>query len=145
MNWTVTLLCLLAATAVLAVPPPPTQVTADCEFPTYASDILVCDDDALLELDSALATRIAERTRQLPAGSENDEEWFRRSRLCAFETDHRDCLVTAYCQRVKALDSAAMEERIPESPMAYDDSLLRTCDEAGVEMDVRPAASVTIE
>lgn len=145
MNWTLTLLCCGAAASVFATPPPPPQVTADCKYPTYASDILVCEDGSLLELDSALATRIAERTRQLPAGYENDEEWFRLSRLCAFETDHRDCLVTAYCQRVKALDSAAMEERIPQSPMAYDDSLLRTCDEAGVEMDVRPAASVTIE
>ena len=36
-------------------------------------------------------------------GRESDQDWFRRSRLCAFEADHRGCLRTAYCALIALL------------------------------------------
>jgi uncharacterized protein len=89
-----------------AVPPPPVQLTADCEAPTYASDLLVCEDAGLRELDRALGLRIEEREEsETGAGAdEGDLDWFRRSRLCAFEPDQRECLVAAYCLRLAFFD-----------------------------------------
>jgi len=34
-----------------AIPPPPAQLAAQCESPTYASDVAVCADESLLALD----------------------------------------------------------------------------------------------
>jgi hypothetical protein len=89
-----------------AVPPPPEQLTADCEAPTFASDMLVCEDAGLRELDRSLALRIEQREDAETGASadESDQDWFTRSRLCAFETDHRECLVTAYCLRLANFD-----------------------------------------
>jgi uncharacterized protein len=93
---------LLAPLPAAAVPPPPAQVTADCDAPSYASDQLVCADAELRGLDRLLAKRIAERGARENGitGNDGDLEWFRRSRRCAFEADHRDCLRTAYCLRL---------------------------------------------
>jgi hypothetical protein len=90
-----------------AVPPPPVLATADCEAPTYASDQLVCGDAELLALDRLLAAQIADRGAQDVSGigDEDDLEWFQRSRHCAFETDHRDCLLAAYCLRLVLVGS----------------------------------------
>jgi hypothetical protein len=57
-------------------------------------------------LDAQLSELIAQRQEASPgAGSiEEDQDWFRRSRLCAFESDHRECLLTAYCLRLLLLD-----------------------------------------
>ena len=102
-------LCALGPQPARAVPPPPAQVTANCEAPTYASDQLVCADPELLELDRLLGDQIGSRDEaavaSVPAGS--DEEWFRRSRMCAFEADHRDCLRAAYCLRLAWLDRSS--------------------------------------
>jgi uncharacterized protein len=89
-----------------AVPPPSVQLTADCEAPTYASDMLVCEDAGLRELDRSLALRIEQREEAETGASadESDLDWFRRSRLCAFEPDQRECLVTAYCLRLAFFD-----------------------------------------
>lgn len=91
-----------------AVPPPPALLTADCDTPSYASDMLVCEDSALLTLDSLLARLITERREpaDVSVGGETDEEWFRRSRMCAFQADHRGCLVEAYCARIVVLKPA---------------------------------------
>lgn len=86
------------------VAPPVSQATANCAAPSYASDMLVCTDVGLLKLDSALAERIAARSGPLADGIESDEVWFRRSRLCAFEENHRTCLLSAYCDRLAALN-----------------------------------------
>jgi len=88
-----------------AVPPPPEQVTANCVTPTYASDQLVCGDSELLALDTKLAEIIDLRIEVgvSTTACENDQDWFRRSRLCAFEIDHRDCLRSAYCARIELL------------------------------------------
>lgn len=46
-------LLLLAAPAV-AVPPPLPQIAANCDSPTYASDMLVCGDVSLRGLDARM-------------------------------------------------------------------------------------------
>ncbi len=96
------LLVMVCAGSANAVPPPAFQLTADCNAPVYASDSLVCEDPDLQILDALLASSIAERgnTDSAPEEQGDDEDWFRRSRLCAFEPDHRDCLVSAYCLRL---------------------------------------------
>jgi len=92
----------------VAVPPPPVQVTANCDAPSYASDFLVCEDAGLRELDSLLARQIAQRNKTAAgsASHESDQDWFRLSRLCAFESDHRGCLLAAYCARITSIDRA---------------------------------------
>lgn len=82
-----------------ALPPPPVQVTADCAAPTYASDMLVCEDAELRALDDRLAG--------LTDAGVDDAAWFRHSRRCAFEADQRACLTLAYCLRIALLDSGA--------------------------------------
>lgn len=104
----------LLSLSVGAIPPPPDQVSANCLEPTYASDSLVCGDDELRELDHLLLERIStdRGTRSAEAGFESHEDWFRRSRLCAFEAAHSDCLLAAYCWRL-ALLAGANAEGIP--------------------------------
>jgi uncharacterized protein len=98
------LLCFVPLAAA-AVPPPPVQVTANCDAPAYASDFLVCADAALRQLDAVLAQVIVQRIGDSSesAARESDHDWFRRSRMCAFEADHRECLRAAYCARIALL------------------------------------------
>lgn len=100
----------LAATNALAVPPPPGQVSANCTNPTYASDVLVCEDEELLELDLAIAELIATRTEPLAPEIESDQDWFRRSRLCAVAEDHRACLLQAYRKRYALIYRSPVSE-----------------------------------
>jgi hypothetical protein len=44
----------LGTAPVAAVPPPPEQVAANCDAPTYASDMLVCFDADLRVLDARM-------------------------------------------------------------------------------------------
>lgn len=70
--------------------------------------MFTCEDMRLRELDSLLAKSIAQRKATLtsPADPEGDQGWFRRSRLCAFEADHRACLLAAYCFRLSAIEGS---------------------------------------
>ena len=94
-----------------AMPPPPAQVSANCIAPTYASDQLVCKDDELRELDHRLFERLSTQSglRSTAADLDSDEDWFRRSRRCAFEAEHRECLLAAYCLRLALLAGADTE------------------------------------
>lgn len=96
------MLCVLCPLRAWAVPPPPVQLTADCSAPTYASDQMVCADPGLRALDGLLAARIEARGEVAAEDgrADSDEDWFQRSRRCAFEADHRDCLLAAYCLRL---------------------------------------------
>lgn len=100
------LLIMFIPVAAGAVPPPPSQVTADCAAPTHASDMLVCEDAGLRELDRSLALRIEQRGDAETGANavESDLDWFSRSRLCAFEPEQRECLVAAYCLRLAYFD-----------------------------------------
>lgn len=104
-----------------AVPPPPPQVRADCTEPSYASDQLVCADAELLELDRLLGSLI-ERGGPVVSDAGDDEDWFRRSRRCAFDTAHRECLMAAYCLRLAVL--APPEEEGPETLCAPEEDYL---------------------
>jgi hypothetical protein len=107
MRWVVLLMLLFGSLPAAAVPPPPVLATADCDAPSYASDQLVCGDAELLALDRLLAARIAERDGADDGYSDGDAdlEWFQRSRRCAFEADHRECLLAAYCLRLVLVGS----------------------------------------
>lgn len=109
-----------ASVAVNAVPPPPVQVTADCETPTFASDTLVCEEPVLRELDNRLASYIAMHRAKQPGSAESDQSWFAHSRLCAFEPDHRDCLLAAYCLRLAFLERHENGQHSTCSPAAAD-------------------------
>jgi len=91
------------------VPPPVEQFAANCTAPVYASDLLVCKDSALRELDSSLAKRLA--AVNVPAPTvffEDNGQWFKRRSLCAFENNHRTCLQQAYSDRLRILDALSI-------------------------------------
>lgn len=95
--------------AQMPVPPPVEQSTADCVRPVFASDQLVCSDPELRDLDRQLLQALRLYTA-LPQNNfvENDREWFKRRSRCAFETEHRSCLLDAYRDRIAIIESEAM-------------------------------------
>jgi uncharacterized protein len=101
----------LAVTTAAATPPPPDLLATDCGTQSYASDALVCEDPALRDLNDRM-TRVLE-----PYGITQNREraaeqaaWYRRSRLCAFEEEHRECLVAAYCSRLQVIGPSVEPE-----------------------------------
>lgn len=89
-----------------AVPPPGEQVASDCAAPVYATDQLVCSDAALRSLDAQMLRlwRMAEaRHRGNGTLREAQVAWFRSRSQCAFKSDHRACVVTAYQSRIATL------------------------------------------
>lgn len=91
-----------------AVAPPTNQTSADCAAPTYATDMLVCDDPQLLALDAELARLWAEADPGGdPVAAEAQAAWFRERSLCAFEEDHRGCAEAAYRARIEVLRGGA--------------------------------------
>ncbi len=95
-----------------AIPPPPIQIAADCDSPTYASDALVCSDPALLALDRRVrdAWFAGETSSAILQGSlvEAQDAWFRRRSLCAFSVRHAACLRAAYAERITVLDAVRL-------------------------------------
>ena len=102
------------------VPPPPEQVAANCESPTYASDVLACSDPALLALDRQMSTALktARLANSLAPSSlvEPQDAWFRRRSLCAFSARHAACLRAAYEERLAILDALAVPARDRQPP-----------------------------
>jgi uncharacterized protein len=92
-----------------AVPPPPDQQTADCIRPTYATDVLVCGDPALLETDRQLVRLYdaaeAAGLRIEGVVTESSTEWLRRRSLCAFSANHRECVEAAYRERISVVQA----------------------------------------
>lgn len=101
---------LFLAVQVAAVPPPIPQRVADCAAPTYASDQLVCGDEGLLALDRQLATLLAAGPASAEVAIEPQDDWFRRSRMCARRADHKLCLAAAYGERIAILEALARPE-----------------------------------
>jgi uncharacterized protein len=91
---------ILALAQPAAVPPPLEQTSADCARPTYASDMLVCGDSELKARDAELAGLVSSAPLAGAALMESDADWFKRSRRCAFEADHRACIAAAYAGRL---------------------------------------------
>jgi uncharacterized protein len=89
------------------VAPPAEQVTADCAAPTYATDMLVCDDPGLRALDAELARLWGAVPADDPAATQAQAAWFRERSLCAFQEDHRGCAQAAYRARIAALRPGA--------------------------------------
>jgi uncharacterized protein YecT (DUF1311 family) len=111
MSWLAVLLPVIAlgTVPVAAVPPPPDQVQANCEAPTYASDMLVCADSFLRALDSRMseAWDAVDFASVAAPGAwvEAQNAWFRRRSLCAFSERHADCLQAAYVERIAVLQA----------------------------------------
>jgi uncharacterized protein len=76
--------------------------------PQYASDTLVCGDAELRAADAEVAA-LASTPMSLAYDAlwEDQASWLRRRSLCAFKTDHRDCLVAAYADRLAVLAASA--------------------------------------
>jgi uncharacterized protein len=92
-----------------AVPPPPEQIRANCESPTYASDVLVCGNPLLRALDARMhdAWAVAEFAIAVVPGAwvEAQDAWFRRRSLCSFSERHANCLKDAYLERIAVLEA----------------------------------------
>jgi uncharacterized protein len=102
-------LALFIAGPVAATPPPPDQIAANCEAPTYTSDMLVCADPGLLALDRRMRDDWAgvdvARVISPRALVEAQAVWFKRRSLCAFVEMHADCLKAAYAERIAVLEA----------------------------------------
>lgn len=109
---------LLAAASVAAVPPPLDQIAADCEAPTYASDVLVCADPDLLGLDARMRDAWAAvdfaSVVAPEAWVEAQGAWFRRRSLCAFAERHAGCLQAAYVERIAVLEALGRVAQRPQ-------------------------------
>lgn len=107
----------LATAPVAAVPPPPEQVAADCETPTYASDMLVCADPVLRRFDARMreAWAVVDFASVVVPGAwvEAQDAWLRRRSLCAFSERHADCLQAAYVERIAVLEALGSVARRP--------------------------------
>lgn len=90
-----------------SVPPPIEQHHANCDDPTYASDMFVCQDPQLLSMDRALVDLIAlSADFAIDASTpwlETHAAWFRRRSLCAFQLSQKSCLISAYDERLAIL------------------------------------------
>lgn len=90
-----------------AVPPPLPQQSANCDRPTYASDQLVCTDPQLRTMDGLYRSMLDQQGAiSIAAVWEDNSLWFRRRSRCAFEAEHRDCLVHAYADRIATIEVA---------------------------------------
>lgn len=100
---------LLGSAPALAVPPPPEQFSANCESPTYASDMLVCGDTSLRTLDARMrdAWAAVDFAAAVAPGAwvEGQQDWFKRRSMCAFSERHAECLQDAYLERIAVLDA----------------------------------------
>lgn len=89
-------------------PPPTEQFYANCATPTYATDVVVCDDPALRALDAeltALWAQVDAGPRTPRAEREAQAAWFRERSMCAFEVDQAGCLEASYRGRIGAHSS----------------------------------------
>jgi hypothetical protein len=91
------------------VPPPIPQQGADCSRPQYASDMLICGDAELRAVDAEVTWLAVTPVTLAPAAIWEDQaSWMRRRSMCAFEDDHRGCLVAVYADRKAVLVAASV-------------------------------------
>ena len=97
-----------SAAQTMPAPPPLEQLQAECVRPQYASDTLVCGDAELRAADAQVAALASTPpARAADAIWEDQASWLRRRSLCAFNTDHRGCLIAAYADRRAVLVASA--------------------------------------
>lgn len=113
-----------------AIPPPPEQLAADCTTPTYASDVVVCGDPALLAADLEV-TQLYESLQEVlqptaygglldrQALFEPQDAWFRRRSLCAFSSRQPDCLRAAYGERLRILRALGLQREQPSPEVVF--------------------------
>lgn len=114
------------------VPPPLAQSSAACDHPVYATDELVCGDPKLLALDRRLLAVLPKVADVV--GSpwiEDQQAWFRRSRLCAFRADHATCAAQAYRDRIAVLLALSSSSAEPAGPCNPPEVSASTADQAG--------------
>jgi len=103
--------------AAAPIAPPLEQIAANCDRPTYASDMLVCGDPSLRALDARMqdAWRAVDVTAVAAPGArvETQQAWIRRRRLCAFAERHADCVQAAYLERIAVLEVMRLEASRP--------------------------------
>ena len=101
-----------------AVPPPIEQFTANCVAPVYASERLICSDAELLGAEAQISDlwRAAEPNWSPGPWLEQQDAWFRRRALCAFQTEHRACLLGANAERVRVSSAALRSPGATASP-----------------------------
>jgi uncharacterized protein len=115
-------LIVACTTPAAAVPPPLEQTAANCESPTYASDVRVCGDPLLRALDARM--RDAWAALDLAgvvapeAWVEPQQAWFKRRSLCAFSEHHADCLQGAYRERIAVLEALRLVASRPRRAAA---------------------------
>jgi len=87
------------AAAAGAVPPPVIQYGAECKSPTFATDVLVCSDTDLRQLDADVRALLEKLRQDSPEAAPQLEvsqwDWFKRRSECALRADHRQCVVDA--------------------------------------------------
>lgn len=100
-----------ASTPVAPIPPPVEQTAANCEQPSYATDVLVCSNVELRALDARVREAYIEVAQTLDAVEspyfEAQPLWLRRRSMCAFEEQHIACVSAAYWERLNILDAVA--------------------------------------
>jgi uncharacterized protein len=105
-----------------AVPPPLEQTAANCESPTYASDVRVCGDPLLRALDARMRDAWAALDFAAvvapEAWVEPQQTWFKRRSLCAFSARHADCLQDAYRERIAVLEALRLVASRPRRAAA---------------------------
>lgn len=89
-----------AAPPAAPIPPPVDQAVANCDSPIYASDVTVCSNEILLALDRELGALLPIPEVASSIAFEEQDDWFRRSRKCAFRPDQVNCLRAAYRERL---------------------------------------------
>ncbi len=132
-----------------AVPPPPEQFAANCESPTYASDMLVCGDTTLRALDARMrdAWRGLDFAAAVAPGAwvEGQQDWFKRRSMCAFSERHTECLQDAYLERIAVLEALRRVAPRPARQGTAAVSSVAPWGDAGVRLQIPSTGALAIE
>jgi uncharacterized protein len=132
-----------------AVPPPPEQIAANCESPTYASDMLVCGDTSLRALDARMrdAWSALDFAAAVAPGAwvEGQQDWFKRRSLCAFSERHAECLQDAYLERIAVLEALRLVASRPARQGTAAVCRVAPWGDAGVRLRAPSTGALAIE
>ncbi|QEA16050.1 hypothetical protein [Novosphingobium ginsenosidimutans] len=87
------------------------QMAANCQQPSYATDVLVCSNAELRALDARMRQAYLAVAPNLDAVKspyfEAQPLWLRRRSMCAFQEQHAACVKSAYAERLSILEAVA--------------------------------------